>query len=183
MNDRLTAASGDDPDDPGALRRLAERYAAFVDRLDIASVAELFIPDGVLGVPATPGGLAEPAARRGRQAIFTALGSLDRYESTFHEVVGHVLEPSTTSQAHGPGAGIAEQGGQRRGVTTCEAHHFSATDGRLVDRVMGIHYQDRYAIFQGRWHFAERHLEVSWLDERPLSAVRTRAGEWLTAAR
>ncbi len=153
------------------LRGLVDRYALAVDRLDLDGGAGLFTTQGVLQVPATPGGLASDAERRGRGAIAAALRGLDRYCSTLHAVVGQVIEPPEKPNL----------AGRCRGVTSCEAHHISAEGSRLRDRVMGIRYHDDYAIEDGEWRFAARRLVVLWTAERSVNAVLDRAGQWRTA--
>ncbi len=158
-----------------ALRELADRYALHVDRLEIDEIGRLFVPDGVLKVPIAPGAARQPQPRRGREEICKAMGSLDRYEATFHATMGHVVEHYAES-------------GSARGVTTCLAHHLTVGEDRAaereraVDYVMAIRYLDTYTLFEGSWHFAERELTVSWLADWPVTRVRTRSGEWRPAA-
>lgn len=165
-----------------SFRGLAERYGLLVDRGEVDAVSELFTSKGALQVPVSPGGLREPATRRGRKEIRKALRTIDRYVATFHTITGHVLEETGVGDTDALGESGDEQGlggPTYKGITTCIAHHFQLDGDQLIDRVMGIHYADTYAVEDGRWRFAERALSIEWLARWPVEAALTRSGTWL----
>jgi SnoaL-like domain len=55
------------------------------------------------------------------------------------------------------------------GETYCLAHHLAVEGGRRRLMAASLHYLDTFEKSGGTWLFAERRLNVDWLDERALS--------------
>jgi len=138
-----------------ALRELVEAYAHHVDHLELAEVASLFTPDGVLEIT-NRDGMTAAVERRGRDAIATAMEGLLRYGVTAH----HLAQQMITFDPEAPDRAIAE--------TYCTAHHVHVVDAVPVDRVMMIRYLDTYVRTDGAWQIGHRRLVVDLIDEHPI---------------
>ena len=142
-----------------ALRDLVEAYAHHVDRREPDAAAELFTPDGVLRI--FNRGTDEPVRQRaGRADIATAMAGLDRYDVTLHVVANHRVAFDGADAA--------------TGEAYCLAHHVrdvERPDGTTgpSDYVMHIRYLDRYARTDEGWRIEERHLQLEFTEERPVS--------------
>ncbi|AYF77496.1 nuclear transport factor 2 family protein [Nocardia yunnanensis] len=137
-----------------ALRELAERYAAHVDRRRDAETAALFTADGSLVVE---WGDERPAtATQGRAAIEATMKSLDRYRVTRHVIANQLLDFS---------------GDAVRGETYCTASHVYDTASGPRVFIMQIRYADTFAHGGDGWLFAERRLQVDWTEDRPLNTA------------
>lgn len=135
-------------EDELGLRRLAEAYAAAVDRRDAAALLDLFLPDGRLSV--IRGG--ERSEYAGRAELATIVELLEPFEATLHEVVGQQVEI---------------EGEEARCETTGVAHHVSRDEGGgASDFVMYLHYRDRCRRAGEGWRFAARELTVLWTERR-----------------
>lgn len=137
----------------GALRLLSAQYARAVDQRSFDDLREVFVEGGQLVVDA--------GTRNGIDAIIKTMESLRRYEVTFHQL-GQVL--------------ILDQGVDPSGLwaeseTYCTAHHISESDGLRTDHVMFIRYQDRSVNHGDGWRLARRQLQVSFVDDRLLTAL------------
>jgi ketosteroid isomerase-like protein len=132
------------------LRELALRYALAVDGRDADGLLALFTADGSVGgldrsVPAFAGeaGL--------RQMIRQVEASFNR---TMHNVYNQTFEIES-------GAVIAS------GETYCLASHIiEAADGSWQILEMAIRYKNDYRLDAGRWKFAQRRLDVQWVETR-----------------
>lgn len=140
-------------DDRDAIRSLAVAYAEGADRRHYPAVGALFADDGVL----------RPAKghRTGPDEIAAALTGLDRYEVTFHLLGQHRVD----LDPHDPDRATGE--------VYCVAHHLftDGAGGARTDRIMYIRYQDEYRRTAPGWRFAERRLEIDWIEERPVHTV------------
>jgi hypothetical protein len=83
-----------------AITDLVHRYAASVDRGDIAAAAGVFADEAELVIPSPPESFTP----------VEALSRVLRLDGTVHEVVGHVIDPVDHDRA--------------LGRTACVAHHF-----------------------------------------------------------
>ena len=142
-----------------ALRELVEDYAHHVDHLELAEVAALFTPDGLLEIT-TRDGVTAAVERRGRDAIAAAMEGLRRYGVTAH----HLAQQSLRFDPADPDRATAE--------TYCTAHHVRVVDDVPIDRVMMIRYLDTYVrvgseSVDGRWRIEHRRLVVDLIDEHP----------------
>ena len=139
------------------LSDLVHRYALLVDDRDWAGVAALFTEDGVLVSPQPPRTLEPDVELRGREDIRAALTNLERMVRTVHEVFGEVYEETPDGAS---------------GVVRGAAHHLSERDGRLMDLVWRLRYDDDYRRTADGWRFARRALTLDVVEARPVEQVR-----------
>lgn len=135
-------------DAPAQLRDLAHRYAWAVDRRQGAELAALFTPDG-----AVRGYGENPIDYTGPERLGAMMADLGMFERTMHNVFNQVFE--------------IDAGGKVTGMTYCIASHIMPGDDPVtVD--MAIWYHDRFERHAGEWKFAERQLEMLWIENRPV---------------
>ena len=142
----------------GQLRALAERYAYAVDRQDLDEAAGLFLPAGVLAVPANADGTAL-LEFTGTAAIREALGKVEQHVATLHAVLGHVVLEASDSAA--------------TAVVAASARH--VRPGATVE-TWAIRYHDTYTRTAGGWRFARRELHRLWNEHAAVSALRGAGG-------
>lgn len=131
------------------LHDLAFRYALAVDTLDAELIASIFTRDGaVLGYGENP---IEFVGRDGLARMIAQVGA--SFQKTMHNVFNQTFDRTAD--------------GSVTGQTTCIASHIlPGDDWILLD--MAIRYHNRYAQEDGAWKFAERRLEVLWVETRPV---------------
>jgi ketosteroid isomerase-like protein len=135
-----------------ALRDLAEGYASAADRRDRAAFEALFTADATLTV-LRPG--AEPHTYRGASAIGEIVPQLERYARTFHLVANQACSVA---------------GDRASGEVYCEAHHTFERDGRAIDLVLTIRYDDHYSRAPRGWRIADRTVDILWTAEVELTS-------------
>ena len=119
-------------DDESGLKALVDAYARAVDGRDFDGVASLFTADGVL--------IVNGRETRQREAIISAMRSLEQYDRTEHVVHGTkwTVDGDTAS-----------------GITHGTAHHIKGDDDRVVD----ITYVDTATRDNSNtWRFTRREL-------------------------
>ncbi|CAN5691099.1 hypothetical protein BH09ACT8_BH09ACT8_59460 [soil metagenome] len=143
----MSAREGSDYD---ALRSVAARYAAGVDRRDRALFLSVFAEDAVMVVPSGDGTSMQ---LHGHHEIGDVVKLISRFPRTFHLV----------------GQSSYELGGTlSNGEVYCVAHHVTADAD--ADLVMYVRYQDAYRRDgAGLWLIARRHVQVDWTETRPLT--------------
>lgn len=135
-------------DAPAQLRDLAHRYAWAVDRRQGAELAALFTADGAIR-----GHGENPIDYTGPARLVEMMGDLGMFERTMHNVFNQLFEQDAQ--------------GAVTGLTYCIASHILPGDEPVcVD--MAIWYHDRYALQGEQWKFAERRLEMLWIENRPV---------------
>lgn len=135
-------------DAPAQLRDLAHRYAWAVDRRQGAELAALFTADGAIR-----GHGENPIDYTGPARLAEMMGDLGMFERTMHNVFNQLFEQDAQ--------------GAVTGLTYCIASHILPGDEPIcVD--MAIWYHDRYALQGEQWKFAERRLEMLWIENRPV---------------
>jgi SnoaL-like domain len=135
-------------DAPPVLRDLTYRYAWAVDRRDADAFIALFTADG-----AVRGHGENPIDYAGPERLTALIADLGMFERTMHNVFNQLFERSDD--------------GEVTGLTYCIASHMlPGEEPRMLD--MAIWYHDRYAEEAGTWKFAERRLEVLWVENRPV---------------
>lgn len=139
--------------DDALLRRVAEAFAAVLDRQDGAAAADLFAPEGRMVVLPPPP--APPAVHTGRAAITTLIDALGRYDRTDHRLGAHVS---------------LVDGDRAFSVTRCEAHHVAPGADGEVDRVVVIAYHDAARWADGRWALEERIVRMEREVHVPVAA-------------
>jgi hypothetical protein len=134
---------------PQQLHDLAFRYALAVDTLDAAMLATVFTGDG-----AVRGYGENPIEFVGAEGLAKMIAQVDAaFQKTMHNVFNQTFEQASD--------------GTITGHTTCIASHILPGDEwSLLD--MAIRYHNRYTEDGGAWKFAERRLEVLWVETRPV---------------
>lgn len=140
-----------------AIRELVDRYARAADRVDGEGAAALFTEGGALRI--FERGTEAPVRERiGREAIATAFAGLSRYDVTLHVVANHLVELD---------------GDAATGETYCLAHHVrtigEGDDAHPSDHLMAIRYLDTYERTVEGWRISQRHLQLEFTEERPVS--------------
>jgi hypothetical protein len=131
------------------LHDLAFRYALAVDTLDAGGLVSIFADDGVVR------GCGEnPIEFRGEEGLRRMIGQVgDAFQKTMHNVFNQTFD--------------RDEHGRVTGQTTCIASHIlHGEDWTLMD--MALRYNNSYAPEDGLWKFAERRLEVVWVETRPV---------------
>jgi hypothetical protein len=144
-----------------AIRELVDLYARAADRVDGAAAAGLFTEQGVLRI--FERGTDTPVRERiGRSEIATAFAGLSRYDVTLHVVANHLVEFADAIERK-----------SATGETYCLAHHVRAIgegdDAHLSDYLMAIRYLDTFERTAEGWRIAQRHLQLEFTEERPIS--------------
>ena len=136
---------------PQDLRDLAFRYALAVDSRDAAGLAALFTPDGALA--SHPDGHVRYRGEEGWRRMIAEVSA--SFIETMHNVHNQAFD--------------RDEAGQVTGVTTGVASHLVETSGGgLTVLDFAMRYHDRFAWHDGAWQFAERKLEVVWVETRPV---------------
>ncbi len=131
------------------IRRLADEYAHAADTGDGARFAAAFTDDGVLIASAT-------SRYDGTAELATVPAKLARYRRTQHLVGEQTIDLD---------------GDTATAVTGCEAHHVHLDDdGVERDRVLHLHYRDRYVRTPDGWRIAERRLDIDRTTDDPTGA-------------
>jgi hypothetical protein len=144
-------ASGGRLADEQALRALSFRYAAGLDRRDLAMYLDVFEPDGVFEMFERDD-LDTPLRRTsGHDEMGGNLRDLERlFRRTMH-LVGNSLY-----EFHGDEA---------RGEVYCVAHHLGGVPPGGTDYVMYIRYYDTYVRgSDGEWRIRTRRLVTEWTE-------------------
>lgn len=134
---------------PQDLHDLAFRYALAVDNVDAEMLLTVFTADGaVLGYG------ENPIEFRGEAGLRHMIELVDSgFHRTMHNVFNQTFEK--------------DEAGTVTGLTYCIASHIIDGDGwTMLD--MAIRYHNLYAQENGVWKFAERSLEVLWVENRPV---------------
>jgi ketosteroid isomerase-like protein len=138
--------------DRSAIRDLAYRYAAGVDRRDQSLFLSAFHPDATLTVVRKdPDGVEKVFVRTGHHELRAIPELITRYDKTFHFVGNHhcVLD-----------------GDEATGEVYCMAHHLESAPQGGTDHLMLIRYQDTYRRGpDGQWLIVSRRLVVDWTEE------------------
>ncbi|MEN9718893.1 MAG: hypothetical protein RIQ99_1771 [Pseudomonadota bacterium] len=144
---------------PQELHDLAFRYGLAVDNRDATMLASIFTVDGVMR------GFGQAEARyAGASGCATMIEQVRAsFERTQHNVFNQTFELDDDGAVTGLTTGVA-------------SHILPARDGEtgLVLLDFAMRYHNRYAVEDGGWKFAERQLEVVWVERRsamPFSAA------------
>jgi len=135
-----------------AIQDLAADYARGVDARDFELLDTLFTDDARILVHYGDPAKVEPQKLIGRAGILKGMRSIVRYRATTHFVGNQTMKI---------------EGDEARGQTYCLAHHLHQEDGRWLNYVMSIRYQDHCMRQGGQWKFASRVLAVDWTEDRP----------------
>lgn len=139
---------------PQELHDLAFRYGLAVDSRDPAMLAAVFTRDGTLR------GLGESKARyngmAGWERMIAEVSA--SFGQTMHNVFNQTFDRAEDGTVTGLTTGIA-------------SHLLPAGEGGAAVPLMdfAMRYHNRYALEDGRWKFADRQLEVVWVEHRQVT--------------
>lgn len=139
---------------PQELHDLAFRYGLAVDSRDAAMLAAAFTRDGTLR------GLGESKAR------YTGLAGWERMiaevSASFGQTMHNVFNQTFNRAADGTVTGL---------TTGIASHLLPAAEGDAGAALMdfAMRYHNRYALEDGQWKFADRQLEVVWVERRQVA--------------
>jgi hypothetical protein len=141
-----------------ALRTVAARYAAGLDRRDVDLFISAFLPDAQLAFHVDARSTEPDTTRRGHGALRGVPERLAVYAETFHFL----------------GQGMYEfDGDHATGIVHCIAHHRSG-DGVGTDYVMHMTYEDAYdRDLNGAWRIARRTGRIHWTETRVTNPLGT----------
>lgn len=139
---------------PQELHDLAFRYGLAVDNGDAAMLGSVFTADGTIR------GLGQAVPRYAGAAGWTTMIAEVRasFARTMHNVFNQTFEIDALQTV--------------TGLTTGIASHILPTAGdagewTLIDFAM--RYHNRYVVDGGFWKFADRQLEVVWVEQRTVT--------------
>jgi SnoaL-like domain len=92
---------------------------------------------------------------RSREALALVFAGLNQYVTTMHFVVQSAI--------------FTLKGDRATGEAYCIAHHLAVGGEKRHLMVAYVRYLDTFTKIDGAWFFAERLLDVDWLEERALS--------------
>jgi hypothetical protein len=141
-----------------ALRALADRYAAGVDRRDRDLFLSAFHEDGVLVLLDRADPTQVTATRRGHHELGAVTELITRYDKTFHFVGNARYE-------------VDVEHDYASGEVYCVAHHLTTGRHGGTDYVMMIRYLDTYTRRDGRWGIDERRLVTDWTELRTANRI------------
>jgi hypothetical protein len=136
-----------------ALRSLAARYAAGVDRRQCDLFLSAFRPDATLAVHRPQAGPDDkPRLMRGHAEIGRVVELIARYPATFHLL----------------GQSRYEVNGDRAaGEVYCVASHYVPSEQGDTNHVMYIRYEDEYRRDRGGpWMIERRDVRPDWTETR-----------------
>lgn len=138
-----------------ALRDLAERYAAGVDRRDPGLFLSAFDAERASLLVFEPSESGQPrGVRRGRGELADVVTRVSRHDRTFH-LLGN--------------SRYDVRGDEATGEVYCVAHQIDPVgDGGRTDHVMYIRYHDHYERGDAGWQIVERRVLVDWTETRRL---------------
>ena len=138
-----------------ALRSLAARYAAGVDRRQRDLFLSAFRPDATLAVHRPQAGPDDkPRLMRGHAEIGRVVELIARYPATFHLL----------------GQGRYQVRGDRAtGEVYCVASHYVSSNQGDSNHVMYIRYEDEYRRdHDGTWKIERRDVRPDWTETHPV---------------
>ena len=138
-----------------AIRELVETYAHSADRRDAKRQMALFTTDTHFVVYMNAKEPKPSQELHSREALAPVFADLNRYDATMHFV--------------GQSTIFTLNGDRATGEAYCLAHHVMADAGKRRLMIASLRYLDTFAKIDGVWLFAERLLNVDWLEERALS--------------
>lgn len=135
---------------PQQLHDLAFRYGEAVDSRNPDRLGAIFTQDGVIA------SFPENTVRyRGAQGWARMIEEVSAsFQETMHNVFNQTFE--------------LDDNGTVTGLTTGIASHLVESGDALRVLDFAMRYHNTYAVEAGDWKFAERLLEVVWVEERPV---------------
>jgi hypothetical protein len=133
---------------PQGLRDLAYRYALAVDTRDVGMIVSIFTAEGILRNFAD-----HPLQYGGLEGFTRMMQDMGMFERTMHSVSNQVFDQAAD--------------GTVTGLTYCLASHLLPGSPPVkVD--MGIIYHDLYRETDNEWRYAQRRIEVLWIERSPV---------------
>jgi hypothetical protein len=137
-----------------AIRELVDAYAHCADRRDATGQMALFTADTHFVVYMNAKDPRPSQELHSRDALAPVFADLNQYDATTHFVGQSTIFTLTGDRA--------------KGEAYCLAHHVTDSGKRRL-MVASLRYLDTFVKIDGAWLFAERLLDVDWLEERALS--------------
>jgi hypothetical protein len=137
-----------------AIRELVDAYAHCADRRDATGQMALFTADTHFVVYMDAKDPRPSQELHSRDALAPVFADLNQYDATTHFVGQSTIFTLTGDRA--------------KGEAYCLAHHVTGSGKRRL-MVASLRYLDTFVKIDGAWLFAERLLDVDWLEERALS--------------
>jgi hypothetical protein len=137
-----------------AIRELVDAYAHCADRRDATGQMALFTADTHFVVYMNAKDPRSSQELHSRDALAPVFADLNQYDATTHFVGQSTIFTLTGDRA--------------KGEAYCLAHHVTGSGKRRL-MVASLRYLDTFVKIDGAWLFAERLLDVDWLEERALS--------------
>ena len=128
------------------IRTLVASYALGCDLRDASLMTSLFVPGAEVVIHAAG---AEDLTLRAPDDIERIPALLTKYDLTYHNIGTHRIV-------------FDDSGDSAHGDTYCTAHHLNGAS----DRVMVIHYVDRYTRDDSGWRFDRRDLHLRFTEYR-----------------
>jgi SnoaL-like domain len=138
-----------------AIRELVEAYAGCADRRDAKGQMALFTADTHFVVYMNAKDPKPSQELNSRDALASVFADLNKYAATTH-FVGQSTVLSLT----------ADRG---NGEAYCLAHHLTIDGAERQLMIAALRYDDTFVKKDGAWLFAERLLNVDWIEGRILS--------------
>src|ERR1700694_2208306 len=138
-----------------AIRELVEAYAHCADRRDAKGQMSLFTADTHFVVYMNAKDPSPSQELHSREALAPVFAALNQYDATTHFVGQSTVFTLTADRA--------------TGEAYCLAHHVTLDGGKRRLMLASLRYLDTFVKRDGAWLFAERLLNVDWVDERALS--------------
>jgi hypothetical protein len=149
------AISPEEAADRLAIRELVESYAHCADRRNAKGQMALFTTDTHFVVYMNAKDPKPSQELHSRDALAPVFADLNRYDATTHFV--------------GQSTIFTLNGDRAAGEAYCLAYHVTANGGKRRLMTASLRYLDTFVKIDGAWLFAERLLDVDWLEERTLS--------------
>ena len=137
-----------------AIRELVEAYAHCADRRDAKGQMSLFTEDTHFVVYMNAKDRKPSQELHSREELAPVFADLNKYDATTHFIGQSTIFKLT--------------GDRGTGEAYCLAHHVTDSGKRRL-MVASLRYLDTFVKIDGAWLFAERLLDVDWLEERALS--------------
>src|SRR5580704_5016612 len=133
-----------------AIRELVDAYAHCADRRDATGQMALFTADTHFVVYMNAKDPRPSQELHSRDALAPVFADLNQYDATTHFVGQSTIFTLTGDRA--------------KGEAYCLAHHVTGSGKRRL-MVASLRYLDTFVKIDGAWLFAERLLDVDWLEE------------------
>jgi SnoaL-like domain len=153
MSGHITA-SPSEAADRLAIREFVEAYPHRADRRDAKGQISLFTPDTHFVVYMDAKSSTPSQESHSREALAPAFADLNKYAATMHFVGQSTIFSLTSDRATGEAYTLAR--------------HLTIDGGKRRLMLAALRYADTFVTMDDAWLFAERLLDVDWIEERAL---------------